>query len=242
MEIINTNLVNLHNLTMLSAIYTVKEFSTSAGLDIVVTPNIDHLARIVTEGENSELKGIYSRASLCLCDSRILKKLLKRKNKIISEVIPGSTLTQLMFDEKHMLNKKVLIVGGEQHIFDTLVNKYPEITLYHINPPMGFINNANEVNKVIEYSKQVEPDFIFLAVGSPRQEILAEKLQLSLNKGVALCVGASILFVVGAEKRAPEWIQKCHLEWCYRMLQNPKVLVKRYFGNFLKLQCIYKAL
>ncbi|OUR61403.1 hypothetical protein A9Q74_09570 [Colwellia sp. 39_35_sub15_T18] len=242
MEIINTSLVNLHNLTMISAIDTVKNYSESAGLDIVVTPNIDHLARIVTEGKSSELKAIYSRASLCLCDSRILQKLLKRKNKIIDEVIPGSTLTQLLFDEKHMLDKKVLVVGGEQHVFDILVKKHPELNLHHINPSMGFINNANEVDKVIEYAEQIQPNFIFLAVGSPRQEILAEKLQLSLKKGVALCIGASILFLVGEEKRAPEWIQSCHLEWCYRMLQNPKVLVKRYFGNFLKLQRIYKAL
>ncbi|PKH85172.1 WecB/TagA/CpsF family glycosyltransferase [Colwellia sp. Bg11-28] len=242
MEIINTSLVNLHNLTMVNAINTIKKYSETPGLDIVVTPNIDHLARIITEGETSQLKAIYDRASLCLCDSRILQKLLKRKNKIINEVITGSTLTQLLFDEKHMLNKKVLVVGGEQHVFDTLSKKYKALELYHINPPMGFINNEAEVTKVLGYAEQVQPNFVFLAVGSPRQEILAEKLQLTLTKGVALCIGASILFLVGEEIRAPLWVQKMNLEWCFRMLQNPKVLVKRYFGNSLKLQRIYKAL
>ena len=242
MEIISTSIVNLHNLTMLETINKVKELSATPSLDIVVTPNIDHLARIVTEGETSQLKAIYNRASLCLCDSRILQKLLKRKNKHISEVVPGSTLTQLLFDENHMTDKKILIVGAEPRVFETLQDKYNHLNLYHINPTMGFINKPEEVERIIKFTEHEQPDFIFLAVGSPRQEILAEKLKQTLTKGVALCVGASILFLAGEEKRAPQWIQNMHLEWCYRMLQNPKVLVKRYFGNFLKLQRIYKTL
>lgn len=239
MQVIKTSLVNLHNLTMAEAISKVKHYSETAKLDIVVTPNIDHLARIVTEGETSPLKAIYNRASLCLCDSRILQKLLRLKNKVINEVVPGSTLTQRLFDENHMLNRRVLVVGGEQAVFTKLTQQYSELDLQHYNPPMGFINDANEVNKVIQFAEQTQPDFIFLAVGSPRQEILAEKLQLPLTKGVALCVGASILFLVGEEKRAPQWVQNLHLEWCYRMCQNPKVLAKRYLKNFLKLQQIY---
>ncbi len=242
MEIISTSIVNLHNLTMLDSINKVKELSQTSKLDIVVTPNIDHLARIVTEGETSQLKAIYNRASLCLCDSRILQKLLKRKNKHIHEVVPGSTLTQLLFDDNHMTDKKILIVGAENNVFETLQAKYSHLNLHHINPSMGFIDKPEEVERIVQFTEQVQPDFIFLAVGSPRQEILAEKLQLTLTKGVALCVGASILFLAGEEKRAPQWIQNLHLEWCYRMFQNPKVLVKRYFGNFLKLQQIYKAL
>jgi N-acetylglucosaminyldiphosphoundecaprenol N-acetyl-beta-D-mannosaminyltransferase len=72
--------------------------------------------------------------------------------------------------------------------------------------------------------------------------MLAEQLQASLNKGVALCIGASILFLVGEERRAPLWVQHLSLEWCYRMFQNPRVLVKRYFGNSLKLRRIFSAL
>lgn len=242
MEIINTDLVNLHNLTMFDSISKVKELSQKAKLDIVVTPNIDHLARIVTEGETSQLKAIYNRASLCLCDSRILQKLLKRKNKHIHEVVPGSTLTQLLFDENHMADKKILIVGAETNVFETVQAKYNQLNLHHLNPSMGFIDKAEEVDGIVKFTENIQPDFIFLAVGSPRQEILAEKLQLTLTKGVALCIGASILFLAGEEKRAPQWVQNMHLEWCYRMLQNPKVLVKRYFGNFLKLQRIYTSL
>ena len=242
MEIINTRLLNLHNVTMEDAINTITEYSTTPTLDIVVTPNIDHLARIVSEGATSPLKAIYSRASLCLCDSRILAKLLHLKDKPVKEVITGSTLTQNLFDSQHMLGQTILVVGGEISVFNKLLAQYPDLNLCHINPPMGFINDQAEISKVIDYAKQVQPHYLFLAVGSPRQEILAEQLQLTLTKGVALCIGASLLFLVGDEKRAPKWVQRLSLEWCYRACQNPRVLVKRYFGNSLKLRRIYGAL
>jgi N-acetylglucosaminyldiphosphoundecaprenol N-acetyl-beta-D-mannosaminyltransferase len=95
MKIINTRLLNLHSITIEDAINTITKYSTSPKLDIVVTPNIDHLARIVSEGSTSPLKAIYSRASICLCDSRILAKLLYFKDKRVKEVkevITGSTL------------------------------------------------------------------------------------------------------------------------------------------------------
>ena len=107
---------------------------------------------------------------------------------------------------------------------------------------MGFINNEQEVQKTIDFCKEIDADIYFLAVGSPRQEILSERMKESGLSGVALCVGASILFLTGDEKRAPEWIQKVHLEWFYRMMQKPQVLAKRYYQNFLWLTDIYRAI
>ena len=241
-DMIETDIVNLHNITMVQAMTKIADMGESAKLDIVVTPNIDHLARLLKEGNNSLLSEIYHTASLCLCDSRILEKLLKLKNKKVKEVITGSSLTQNLFDSDLMHNRKVMIVGGTKHVFDKLKALYPKQNLHHINPPMGFIDNEAEVEKVLHFTQTLSPHYIFLAVGSPRQEILAHKLKDHLTSGVAICIGASILFLVGDEQRAPLWVQNCHMEWMYRMLQNPKVLVKRYFENFLKINSIYKVL
>ena len=46
--------------------------------------------------------------------------------------------------------------------------------------------------------------------------------------GLALCVGASINFMTGIEKRAPPWMQKLGFEWLFRLLQNPRRMAKRY--------------
>ena len=42
-------------------------------------------------------------------------------------------------------------------------------------------------------------------------------------------VGAAFDYEAGNIRRAPAWMQRCSLEWLYRLLQDPKRLFKRYF-------------
>ena len=50
---------------------------------------------------------------------------------------------------------------------------------------------------------------------------------------VFMGVGGSFDVISGYIQRAPKWMQKCHLEWLFRVIQEPKRLFKRYFvGNF----------
>lgn len=189
------------------------------------------------------LQPIYDNASLNLCDSRILEKILKLKGHTVKEVIPGSTLTQKLFDDVLTQDSRVLIVGGNDDVISRLRTKYNTLQLQHYNPPMGFINSPKEVEKTLSTIKKSNAQYVFLAVGSPRQEILAKLIKdKDLINGVALCIGASILFLVGEEKRAPKILQILHLEWGYRMMQDPRRLVKRYFDNLVKLPKLYAKL
>jgi len=243
MNKLKTALVTLDNCTLEEALDKTKYLALSEGSDFIVTPNIDHLTRLVIPKEAEVLQPIYDNASLNLCDSRILEKILKLKGHTVKEVIPGSTLTQKLFDDVLTKESRVLIVGGNDDVISRLKAKYNTLNLMHYNPPMGFINNPNEVEKTLNTIKESNAQYVFLAVGSPRQEILAKLIKdNNLINGVALCIGASILFLVGEEKRAPKFMQTLHLEWAYRMMQDPKRLVKRYFDNFIKLPKLYVKL
>ena len=46
--------------------------------------------------------------------------------------------------------------------------------------------------------------------------------------GVMIGVGAGFDYVADNIKRAPIWMQKCNMEWFYRLLQEPNRLFKRY--------------
>ena len=74
-------------------------------------------------------------------------------------------------------------------------------------------------------------DLVFVAVGSPQQEIVAAKIQQRVNTGVILCVGASIDYLTGKEIRAPKFIQMLYLEWLFRFAQSPIKRFRRYFIN-----------
>jgi exopolysaccharide biosynthesis WecB/TagA/CpsF family protein len=95
---------------------------------------------------------------------------------------------------------------------------------------MGFINDPVAVEDCLSFIESASPfRFCFLAVGSPQQEAIAQALRArGAARGLALCIGASLNFITGLEKRAPLWMQKMALEWLYRLLQNPRRLARRY--------------
>jgi exopolysaccharide biosynthesis WecB/TagA/CpsF family protein len=97
-------------------------------------------------------------------------------------------------------------------------------------PPMGFIRDPQAVEQTLKFVEAHSPfRFCFLAVGSPQQEMLGQELKRRGNaRGLALCIGASINFLTGAEQRAPAWMQRLNLEWLYRLLQDPGRMTRRY--------------
>jgi exopolysaccharide biosynthesis WecB/TagA/CpsF family protein len=62
-----------------------------------------------------------------------------------------------------------------------------------------------------------------------QQGIVARRIaDHSQATGIGLCVGASIDFLTGKQRRAPLWVQKAGLEWLYRLLSDPRRLASRY--------------
>jgi len=191
----------------------------------VVTPNVDHLAQLQ---DNPALREAYAKARLRLCDSRILQPLLQRLGVQIEEVIPGSDLTVDLLEWADRERLRIVLIGATEEECVKLRAIYPGITLYHHNPPMGFINRPDEVQRALQFVRENPSELVLYAVGAPRQEILASSIESHERTGMGFCIGASISFATGSIKRAPVWMQNCKLEWLHRMLSEPKRLVKRY--------------
>ena len=240
---ITTSLTDFDNYDLPEAASHIKLLREQSRFSYVVTPNIDHLSRLCDSAADSLLEQAYKQADITLCDSRILEKLLFLSKKVIKAVVPGSDLTQYLFDHIITPEDSVIVFGGGESEITSLRQQYSLLNIAHINPSMGFIKKNDEVALLIEQLKAKKADYIFLAVGSPQQEIFAYQLKMAgADQGVALCIGASINFIVGVELRAPLWMQRLHIEWFYRMVQSPLRLVKRYSGNAIRLPAIYARL
>ncbi len=71
-------------------------------------------------------------------------------------------------------------------------------------------------------------DIIWVALGAPKQCYFMQRLLPYLKHGVMLGVGAAFNFYSGtAEKRAPEWMRRNHLEFIFRIMQNPRKQLRR---------------
>ena len=203
----------------------------------IVTPNTDHVIRI---NNTPQLNVVYNSALLSLCDSRIIKILARFCSVKIPQVIPGSDLTRILFEEIITQKDRITVIGSDLRSINKLKDNYKLKNIYHYNPPMGFIHDEVEVNKCIDFVHNHPSRFIFIAVGSPQQEILANQIFIrGASVGLGFCIGASINFLTGSEKRAPKFIQNLALEWLFRLLQNPKRLWKRYLVQDTKIFPIF---
>lgn len=215
---------------------------------IIVTPNVDHFQRIVQGGDKESahhgltVPELYHGADLCLNDSRVMKLFARRFLGVeLEHVVPGSDLTREFLDSSLARQGRVLVVGLEQEFFQVLAGHYPDLQLTHYSPPMGFVYRQDEVERLVAFAVAEDYRFIILAVGSPRQEIVAIKIrQDGRSRATMFCVGASLDFLVGKERRAPRLVQRLSLEWLWRALSSPRRLVPRYYKSFQFLLSLIK--
>ena len=192
----------------------------------VVTPNADHLIRL---SSRADLRPLYGAATLRLLDSRVVARLARLFGLRSPPVVPGSDLTAALFDRVVKPDDAVAVLGASEEVAAVLAARYRLARLAHHNPPMGFDRDPAALEAALRFVETHPARFVFLAVGSPRQEIVAEALvRRGKATGIGLCIGASLLFLTGAERRAPRPVQQAGLEWAWRLAGDPKRLARRY--------------
>jgi exopolysaccharide biosynthesis WecB/TagA/CpsF family protein len=193
----------------------------------VVTPNVDHLVRYY---EDTAFRSAYHSADFVVLDSRVVALALRIAKGVRLAVCTGSDLTAELLRHVATRTDRIVLIGGTQSQAQQLAQSCGLRDIRHHAPPMGFIADAQATDACLAFIESQSPfRFCFLAVGSPQQEIIAERLQQrGKARGLALCVGASLNLLSGAEKRAPRWMQLAALEWLYRLSRDPRRLARRY--------------
>lgn len=192
----------------------------------VVTPNADHLVRM---SRDPELAGIYRGAWMRLLDSRVVAAMARGCGLPVPCVATGSDLTSLLLTQHIHRGEKITIIGLRSAWLPELKARCGLAQPFHYDPPMGFDNDPVAFGATVAFILSHPARFVFLAVGSPRQERLAAAVAATGRAaGTGLCIGASLAFLAGAERRAPMWMQRGGLEWAYRLANDPRRLARRY--------------
>jgi len=192
----------------------------------VVTPNVHHMVRLLEDP--ATMQPLYERAWRVFCDSRVLSRMAWFSGRCLP-VITGSDLTALLIARAREQRLTIALIGPTAAACAVLGSRYPGLDIVFHTPPMGFIKSQREVQRCVEFVVNTQAPLIFLAVGTPQQEILARQIADHPQAGgVGLCIGASIDFLTGKQSRAPVWVQKAGLEWLHRLLSDPRRLASRY--------------
>lgn len=114
-----------------------------------------------------------------------------------------------------------------EKLYKALNENYPGIQIAGMYSPPFRPTTSEEDAAVVKRINETKPDFVWIGLGAPKQEKWMAAHQGVID-GFMVGVGAGFDYFAGNIERAPEWMQKCNLEWVYRLIQDPKRLFKRY--------------
>lgn len=200
--------------------------SPGAPFGYVVTPNADHFVRLHRQ---PQLAPLYDRALLRLLDSRVVARAASGLGLPVPPVATGSDLTTLILRCHTQPGERLTIIGLHPDHLPALIRDTAIAPPAHHNPPRGFEHDPPALRAAVDFALANPARFTLLALGSPRQEILAAAIEATGQAtGIGLCIGASLDFLAGAATRAPAWMQHASLEWLHRLATNPRRLARRY--------------
>lgn len=202
----------------------------------VVTPNVDHVVR---NSRSRELKRYYESAWLCLCDSKPITMLSRSLSRDLPHVT-GSDITAALFATVIGEREDVALIAANEQTVADLRRRFPRIRFRAHVPPPGVLKDLDAFARCVQFSLSGSERFIFIAIGSPQSERIAYELSRHEEAhGVALCVGASLEFIVGSKRRAPVWARKLGLEWVHRLASEPRRLWRRYLSSVIPLMRLF---
>ena len=190
----------------------------------VVTPNVDFITRAA---KDPDVAALYDGAALQFCDSRVLSRIARLRG-VTLDVHPGSDLVADLFASGGG-GYRIALVGPTPEDVAALRGRYPAADITLIETPRMMTVGDDAWKAAVSRTVDSRWDIALLCLGSPKQERFAQALAAGGRAtGVALCVGASIDFLTGSQRRAPLWLQQAGLEWLHRLATNPRRLWRRY--------------
>ncbi len=196
----------------------------------VVTPNIDHLARA---GQDVSFAALVADANLVVADGMPLVWASRLQGTPLPQRVAGSDLISSLSAAAAGQGKSIFLLGGDSGTAEAaatiLRDRYPQLKIAgKLCPEIGFEKDEAEIQRITFELQTAKPDIVFVALGSPKQERLIDRLRGALPATWWLGVGVSFSFLCGNVRRAPVWMRNCGLEWTHRLVQEPKRLFKRY--------------
>ena len=92
----------------------------------------------------------------------------------------------------------------------------------------GYIKTDEERDSLIQDVAEKKPDVIYVAMGSPKQELLMADM-MKVHPAIYQGLGGSFDVYTGRVKRAPLWWQKHNIEFLYRFLKQPQRYRREYY-------------
>ena len=195
---------------------------------------ISNVHTTVTAYRDEKYRAVQNGSALSLPDGKPLSIVQRHRGYENAGRVPGPDLMPEIFALSEKKGYRHYFYGSKQSTLDALkerlLEKYPKLNIVGMYSPPFRPLTEEEDQEAVERINAVKPDFIWVGLGAPKQEIWMAEHENRVH-GVMLGVGAGFDFHAGTIKRAPKWMQELCMEWLYRISQDPKRLLWRYLDT-----------
>ena len=187
--------------------------------------------------ENEEYRKVQNGGALTIPDGGPLSSIGRKRGFSRMQRTTGPSLMEHIFQNTPVNSYRHFFYGSTPETLDILREqlecKYPQINIAGMYSPPFRALSEQEDAEIVEQINSTKPDIIWVGLGAPKQENWMAQHKGRID-GLMIGVGAGFDYHAGRIQRAPEWMQRCNLEWFYRLIQDPKRLFKRYFQTNTK--------
>ncbi len=187
----------------------------------VVTLN----AEMAMEAEqNLKLARIVQQAELVVPDGSGIILYLRLKG-VSQQRCPGIELAESLLVQAANLdeNNSIFFYGGKPGVAMAAAASLQEkigVEKLAIAAQHGYLKPEEE-RELLQTLKDSQPRIIFVGLGVPRQEFWIAENRHICPHSIWIGVGGCFDIWAGVKKRAPAWFRDNHLEWLYRLYQEP---------------------
>jgi N-acetylglucosaminyldiphosphoundecaprenol N-acetyl-beta-D-mannosaminyltransferase len=181
---------------------------------------------VVLTSQNSSFLNVCQSADLALTDGVGVALGARLLGHSIPERVQGSVLLPQLLDLAGQMSSTVVLIGSQANLADKIAKCYSRA--YPKAKFIGVEGYKNKLKPTPQEERELEsivrssrPHFVFVAFGSPFQELWIHTHKSMLQESICMGVGGAFDYLSGASRRPSSIIRSLGLEWLYRLIQEP---------------------
>lgn len=176
--------------------------------------------KVMMASKDNELRLLLNESTYQIPDGIGISVASRLRGGTIRGRVTGIGMMDALLRLAHDNRYRIFMYGAKRETLDlaaeNIQKKYPNLVL--AGKLDGYVKDPEEIIRTVNEAK---PHIIFVALGSPKQELFIRNNMERLDVNIFQGVGGSFDVYSGKVKRAPEAFQKTGTEWLFRLLSQP---------------------
>jgi N-acetylglucosaminyldiphosphoundecaprenol N-acetyl-beta-D-mannosaminyltransferase len=216
--------VPVDNLTLAETVHRVEELLRQGPTHQHVVVNVDKLVKLQRD---PTLRAAILDCDLINADGQPVVWASRLLGRPLKERVAGIDLFEALIARCAERGYRPFLLGAREEVVAKVAGLLQARQLKLAGWRNGYWTPAEEPAVAAQVAA-ARPDILFVALSSPKKELFLREWKNVMQVPFVMGVGGAFDVLAGVTKRAPRWLQRCGLEWLYRLAQEPRRLWRRY--------------